>query len=581
MKGKEAATLCVYWRATGAGGRPVDENQEALTIPPDVPWRGPLTRTFTGPQRATTTYTAVLDPRGARNLGMLTNSGYGGGPEDSGRPVIRRSGTARSRVSLGGRTAVSSTTERWRMGLSSAVVSGAHRIGQQAPTSPSRAARLRGASDRSAIVIADVAAIFAALLLTGGLDKATITYLLALPIWLAFLGSYRSRIAPTIQTDLLPLLGSLACPTFVLALLGTPSALRLVEATPTLALFVVMGRLASYKLQGAVRARPGAGDRTVIVGAGILGCNVARALLDHPEYGLTPVGFVDGFPDDGTLPIPIIGNIDTFDEVVRQVAAKHVIVAFGANRESEIVSVLRASAAAHVEVHIVPRLFELGVTPSGPEADFVWGFPLQHARRAALRTPSWRTKRVVDSGISAFALLVLAPLMLGVALLVKLTSPGPILFRQLRVGQRGQVVKIYKFRSMIINGESDTRWGKRDDDRATSIGRLIRATSIDELPQIFNVLRGDMSLVGPRPERPHFADKFDQSVLRYNDRLRVPVGLTGWAQVHGLRGDTSIEERARFDNYYIEHWSLWFDVVILARTVTQVLRELRKSVSNR
>jgi lipopolysaccharide/colanic/teichoic acid biosynthesis glycosyltransferase len=139
-------------------------------------------------------------------------------------------------------------------------------------------------------------------------------------------------------------------------------------------------------------------------------------------------------------------------------------------------------------------------------------------------------------------------------------------------------MEIYKFRSMRLNDESDTRWGSRTDDRVTRIGRLIRASSIDELPQLINVLKGDMSLVGPRPERPHFASQFDQNILRYRDRLRVPVGLTGWAQVHGLRGDTSIEERARFDNYYIEHWSLWFDLVILARTASQVLKELWQGI---
>jgi lipopolysaccharide/colanic/teichoic acid biosynthesis glycosyltransferase len=167
-------------------------------------------------------------------------------------------------------------------------------------------------------------------------------------------------------------------------------------------------------------------------------------------------------------------------------------------------------------------------------------------------------------------LLLASPVLVIAALAVRLGSPGPILFRQDRVGQRGHVVQILKFRSMRVNSESETRWGGSRDERITRVGRILRVTDIDELPQLFNVLRGDMSLVGPRPERPHFASQFDQQVIRYHDRLRVPCGLTGWAQVHGLRGDTSIEERARFDNYYIEHWSLWFDVVILVRTLAHV-----------
>jgi exopolysaccharide biosynthesis polyprenyl glycosylphosphotransferase len=422
------------------------------------------------------------------------------------------------------------------------------------------------------IVVLDFTAIAVGIELRDGFGGAAASYLVAVPLWLALLGSYKRRLTRSIQTDLVPLLGALACPTFVLVFVGTPSADRLLQDSPVVAGLVVIGRVISYQVERSLNRRFG-GETTLIVGAGILGCSVSSVLLKHPEYGMVPVGFVDGFPDDGSLPLPLLGDIDSFDEVVRSVGAKRVVVAFGANRESEIVEVLRASAVADVEVHIIPRLFELGVTAVGPGADIVWGFPLQHARRAALRTPAWRTKRALDLTLAATLLLVALPLLALVAIAVKLTSRGPVVFSQSRVGQRGQVVQIYKFRSMRVSGDSETRWGNRSDERVTGVGRFIRASSLDELPQIFNVLKGDMSLVGPRPERPYFADEFDHSVLGYRHRLRVPVGLTGWAQIHGLRGDTSIEERARFDNYYIEHWSLWFDLVILARTAAQVLRE--------
>lgn len=395
-----------------------------------------------------------------------------------------------------------------------------------------------------------------------------------MPAWLALLGSYRPRIAPSVQADLVPLLGALACPMLVLAWINTPTAVSLLHDVPVATGLVLGGRLLSYFLRRMARARTASAEPTLIVGAGVLGCEVARVLLDHPDYGMMPVGFIDGFPDDEHLPLPVVGNIDTFDEVVRRVGAVRVIVAFGANRETELVAVLRASVEAHVEVYILPRLFELGVTPSGPDADIVWGFPLQHARRAALRSPAWRTKRVVDVLASVIILALCSPLLVVAAVAVRISSRGPILFRQARVGQRGEVVEIYKFRSMLVNGDGDTRWGGASDERVTRIGKLLRAASIDELPQMVNVLKGDMSLVGPRPERPHFASQFDQQVVRYRDRLRVPAGLTGWAQVHGLRGDTSIEERARFDNYYIEHWSLWFDLVIVARTVGFIITDL-------
>lgn len=419
----------------------------------------------------------------------------------------------------------------------------------------------------------DLAAIALGIVLTDRPDEATLLYLVLVPLWLALLGSYRTRLNPTLQTDLVPLLGALACPTFVLALVGTPSAMRLVQDTPVIAGVVVALRVSSYALQRAARRLPGGTDPVLVVGAGVLGCRVVEALQQHPEYGLDPIGFIDGFADDAGLPIPVLGDIADLDVLVARHSIRRVIIAFGANREAEIVRILRASAIAAVEVHILPRLFELGVTPSGPDADIVWGFPLQLARRSALRTPAWRTKRVVDVVVSGLVLVLASPVLAAIAVAVKTTSKGPLIFKQQRVGQRGDLVQIYKFRSMRVNDEADTRWGSRQDDRITPVGRLIRATSLDELPQLFNVLKGDMSLVGPRPERAHFADKFDQQVLGYRHRLRVPVGLTGWAQVHGLRGDTSIEERARFDNYYIEHWSLWFDAVILARTVTQVLKE--------
>jgi lipopolysaccharide/colanic/teichoic acid biosynthesis glycosyltransferase len=165
-----------------------------------------------------------------------------------------------------------------------------------------------------------------------------------------------------------------------------------------------------------------------------------------------------------------------------------------------------------------------------------------------------------------------SPFLLAVAVAVKLSSPGPVLFRQRWVGEGGREILVPKFRTLRVNHDSDTRWSVDDDPRVTNVGRLMRRTSVDELPQLWSVLKGDMSLVGPRPERPVFVKRFNADVWGYGDRHRVPVGLTGWAQVHGLRGDTSITERARFDNQYIEHWSLWRDFVVLLRTLGEVIR---------
>lgn len=436
------------------------------------------------------------------------------------------------------------------------------------------AALWRGLRSPMLLVLIDVLAAAGALVYRGHIVWEAAVYLSVMPIWLAALGNYRDRPAGGFQSDLMPLLGALGTPLLALALINRGDANSLFHTMPLVVGFVVAGRAVAYPLQRVARARSNDAQPTLIVGAGQMGCQVAEALLQHPEYGMRPVGFIDGFPNDAGLPLPIVGDIDTFDQVIKRVNAKRVIVAFGSNREEALVEVLRASAEAQIEVHILPRLFELGVTSAGPEFDLLWGLPLQHVRRAALRNPAWRTKRILDVLVSGAALLVLSPVLAITAVAVRFSSPGPVLFRQKRVGQRGEVVEIYKFRSMRVSDDADTRWASRHDDRVTGVGRFIRASSLDELPQLINVLKGDMSLVGPRPERPHFADQFNQQVFHYNDRLRVPVGLTGWAQVHGLRGDTSIEERARFDNYYIEHWSIWFDLVILVRTVGQVLREI-------
>jgi exopolysaccharide biosynthesis polyprenyl glycosylphosphotransferase len=236
------------------------------------------------------------------------------------------------------------------------------------------------------------------------------------------------------------------------------------------------------------------------------------------------------------------------------------------------VDIIRTCDRLDCELFIVPRLFELHHR-SGRDLEVVWGMPLTRLRRAPFRRVSWRLKRVVDVVVSAAALVVTAPLLAVIALLVRREGGPGVIFRQERVGVDERPFTLLKFRSMrpVDEGESATRWSIAEDDRVGPVGRFLRRTSLDELPQLWNVLRGDMSIVGPRPERPHFVNEFASTTPRYLARHRVPCGMTGWAQVHGLRGDTSIADRARFDNYYIEHWSLWLDLKIVVRTVTAVL----------
>ena len=337
---------------------------------------------------------------------------------------------------------------------------------------------------------------------------------------------------------------------------------------------IVPGRVISAAILRRLRRRGLLLEPTVILGAGEIGAELARVLREHREYGVEPVGFLDSVPGKNP-PVPVLGDVGELDRILEEYDVRRVIVAFGPARESDLVGVLRTAVQHHVEVHIVPRFFDCGVAPEGPDIDDVRGIPLYRVRRAALRAPVWMFKRVIDVTVAGTILTLSSPILALVALGVKLSSPGPILFRQRRVGQDGREIDVLKFRTLRVNHDSDTQWSVTGDERLTPIGRFLRRTSLDELPQLWAVLRGDMSLVGPRPERPFFVRQFSADVYGYKDRHRLPVGLTGWAQVHGLRGDTSIEERARFDNHYIEHWSLWRDVVVLARTIAEVVRGAR------
>lgn len=445
-----------------------------------------------------------------------------------------------------------------------------HTLGTAGGTAPITRRALRAPGMAAAL---DLLALAAWMKLSQPPRSPALLVLAWLPLQLLVTGKYKRRIGAELLGHLRVPLNALAAPILVLVVIGPATGHPVLEKIPELALLLTAGRVLSYSMERMARAGVAA-EPALIMGAGRLGCQIANTLLSHPEYGIRPVGFVDDFPDDGTLPVPIVGRTSSFDAAVRQTGARRVFVAYGASREPELVEVLRASTATDVAVHVVPRLFELGVSTAGPDAHLLWGLPIHDTCRAAHPGIEWRAKRAFDLVVAVLCLLAAAPIMAVTALAIAVTSRGPVLFRQIRVGQRGVPIEIYKFRSMRVSSDADTRWAGRDDDRITWVGRLIRATSIDELPQLLNVLKGDMSLVGPRPERPHFSEQFARTVYHYNDRLRVPVGLTGWAQVHGLRGDTSIEERARFDNYYIEHWSLSLDCIILLRTFLQVAQEI-------
>jgi exopolysaccharide biosynthesis polyprenyl glycosylphosphotransferase len=421
----------------------------------------------------------------------------------------------------------------------------------------------------------DTVALFAGVVIAGGSVLALVYAAVAL-ITLTASNAYRVRIALRALDEMPWVVGRLAIALALLApvalLIGGADSL-LLAALAGVALLVV-GRVISFAILRNLRRRGVLVEPAVILGAGEIGAELARVFQEHRDFGVHPVGFLDSV-SGSDLPLPMLGHVSQLERILERYDVRRVIVAFGPVREPKLVDVLRTAVQHQVEVHIVPRFFDCGVAPDGPDIDDVRGIPLYRVRRAALRAPAWMFKRVIDVTVAGAVLFLAAPVLALVALAVKLSSPGPILFRQQRVGQDGREIDVLKFRTLRLNDDSDTQWSVIGDERLTPIGRFLRRTSLDELPQLWGVLRGDMSLIGPRPERPYFVRRFSADVYGYKDRHRLPVGLTGWAQVHGLRGDTSIEERARFDNQYIEHWSLWRDFVVLARTVAEVVRGAR------
>jgi exopolysaccharide biosynthesis polyprenyl glycosylphosphotransferase len=345
-------------------------------------------------------------------------------------------------------------------------------------------------------------------------------------------------------------------------------------AAATAAALVVGARAVQYEVVRRVRRSGLVAHRTLLVGGGQLSASLAQNLLAHPEYGILPVGFIDDDPllGEGERPVPHLGANRDLIQVIRRHEVQNVIVAFGCLRESTAVDVLRECDRLACEIFFVPRLYEMHAVDS--DMELAWDIPLVRLRRAAFRTRRWQLKRVMDVVGAAFALVLFAPVMAACALAVRLETRAPVLFRQSRVGLDGRAFTVLKFRSLtpVDDDESASNWSVADDSRIGPVGRFLRRTSLDELPQLWNVLVGDMSLVGPRPERPYFVTEFTARFPRYLSRHRVPAGVTGWAQVHGLRGDTSIGDRAQFDNFYIENWSLWGDVKIMLRTFVQVFR---------
>jgi len=388
-------------------------------------------------------------------------------------------------------------------------------------------------------------------------------------LWLG--GLHRPRICLRVSDQIGRILAATVFP--VLLLLPLLPADRVAWLALISAGLVITFRLVtSYCLRFAHRLGMLTG-RTLLVGSGTFGAHLAQQIRLHPELGLRVSGFLDAGAPRRDLPEPFLGRPEDLARVVAALGIRRVIVSFGDWRDEDLVAILRACRSLRADVCVVPRLHELGLAVPRGCLDEIWGIPLIALRRIGLGPASRGLKRGFDVSVAAVMLAAALPVLLVLAAVTRLQTGQSPLFRQLRVTGDGRQASVLKLRTITYSGDSDTCWAV-DSTRYTRLGGWLRATHLDELPQLVNVLRGELSLVGPRPERPRFAGQFAREIPRYGDRHRMRAGLTGWAQVHGLHGDTSITERSRFDNQYIEYWSPWLDVVILLRTVGSAFSSL-------
>jgi exopolysaccharide biosynthesis polyprenyl glycosylphosphotransferase len=416
--------------------------------------------------------------------------------------------------------------------------------------------------------------------------------LIAISLW-AIRGLYRLSLRPRILDDLGRILTATAVAGMtvlsVRLLLGEEGtvATETVRLTVFAAVYVGAGR-AALSLAATGWWRAGSlGRPTLIVGAGRVGRLVARRLQEEPDFGLRPVAFLDPDPlpaPDGSPDLPVATGSSAFEDVVAQYGVRQVVLTFSMATNDVFLGLLKRCNELGLGVSIVPRLFER--LPDRLDVSRLGGLPLMTVRPANPRGVQYAIKHALDPLIAAATILLLSPILLAAALGVWIDSGRPILFRQVRLGRDGRRFHMLKFRTMEVDDADELpldlirdlrSGGVEGRDRRTKVGRYLRRLSIDELPQLFNVVKGEMSLVGPRPERPEWVSEFERRVHRYGERTRVKAGITGWAQVHGLRGQTSLADRAEWDNYYIENFSLWLDFKVLLMTFSAVFRFFRNA----
>ena len=349
------------------------------------------------------------------------------------------------------------------------------------------------------------------------------------------------------------------------------------------AIFLVVNVIFAYTSRELIREalerrwRAGIGlKRVLIAGAGDLGRLVADKVLEHRELGFKVLGFLDDRANGdhiGYRGLPLLGTLGEATEIIRREKIDHLYVALPLEEHVKMLGLVEATNREGVDLHVVPDLLQFIALRARLEN--LDGVPIISLNDVPLRGLNSILKRAIDMAISGVALLGLGVPFLIIAGLIKRTSSGPIFYKQERMGLDGKAFQVFKFRSMYPGAEDETGpiWARDNDPRCTPLGRWLRRSDLDELPQLWNVLRGDMSIVGPRPERPYFVEQFKHRIPQYMLRHKVKAGITGWAQVNGWRGNTSLEKRIEYDLYYIENWSVALDLKIMWLTVLKGLQK--------
>ena len=360
---------------------------------------------------------------------------------------------------------------------------------------------------------------------------------------------------------------------FILAQTGLFLYKKIHFSRATLILFFILSFLAMCIKRGCLRAilrhfrQQGFNQKHVLlVGDSHMAVQYVQVVRQQKEYGY----LIDGYlAEHDSIPgLTYFGGVKALEKILERKHPDEVVVALPAEEFSYTREVIEACEKNGTKLSLIP--FYAEYIPSNPQFDNIEGIPLMNIRHIPL--DNWihaAAKRIFDIVGSLVLIVCTSPIMLVAAIGVRLSSPGPVIFQQERVGRNKKPFKMYKFRSMRVNAAQDTGWSRDTDPRKTKFGAILRKFSIDELPQLFNVLKGDMSLVGPRPEVPHYVQQFKEEIPLYMVKHQVRPGITGWAQVNGLRGDTSIEDRIRHDIYYIENWNFFFDLKILFMTLVK------------